>query len=57
MIPKELMLAVFLLALAGILMYLNIHTYRSNLAKRLTYWGMWAAIIASVVLALRSTVL
>ncbi len=36
----------YLLALAGLLMLLNIHTTRSGVAKRISYFGMWACLIA-----------
>lgn len=38
----------YFLLLAGVLLTLNLRTYRSAAVKRITYYGMWIAIIASV---------
>lgn len=43
----------FLLALAVTLLAINTHTYRSRVAKNLSYYGMWAAIVLSIVVMIR----
>lgn len=47
-------LAVYLLAIAGFFMFLNLKTKSSRFAQYLTYYGMWAAIIGSIILAINS---
>lgn len=48
--PERYYLAVFLLILAGVLLMINVRTpYNKAFAKFFTYYSMWAAIIASVV--------
>lgn len=47
-------LALYLLVIAAFLMFLNLRTRTSRIAKKLTYFGMWAAIIASIAVAVRS---
>lgn len=45
-------LALYLLLVAGLLLFLNIRTRQSQVAKFVSYVGMWAAIGGSVVAAL-----
>lgn len=52
--PHPYPLALYLLVLAGLQLFINLKTPRSNFAKTVTYLGMWAAIIASVSIVLMS---
>lgn len=47
-------LSVYLLAIAGFFAFVNLKIRTNRFAKKLTYNGMWAAIIVSVVLAFKS---
>lgn len=48
-------LSLYLLLLAALLLFINMRTSRSRAAKAVTYWGMWAAIVASLVLAVATS--
>lgn len=43
--------AIYFLILAGVMFALNTRIYRSSAAKALSWYGGWAAVIASVFLA------
>lgn len=46
--------ALYLLALAAILLGINLYTYQSDIAKKISYYGMWSAIAGSIFLVIRS---
>lgn len=49
-------LGAYLLALAALLFFLNTKTYRSDVAKKVSYFGMWIAIVASVAAVIHDTI-
>lgn len=49
--PEKYYLAIFLLLVAGMMLVLNLKIRTSRFSKALTWFALWAAIIASVLVA------
>lgn len=45
--------ALYLLVLAGVLFMINMRTFTKPFQKRITYSGMWVAIVVSILVAYR----